>query len=269
MPKLTVDGLIRDDSKWARSPNAYNKNTIGGKNVNLVRTIAIVAICTFCVVSTPAFAQKTGSRLGSTATKSDAPKVFDAVMDCYVSKYPKTVVRLLAMVPGSPEEMKLQASIKGALGVCKDSNTKLVSNANELQTSNDRVRRTLAVKMLQRNPAVIPAGLPSDAPKSSPVEIKLIGVSSHDADAMNILRFGHCVVTKDWALARNLVLAKTGSKQEKAARSAIATVMPACITVGATLDIDPVLIQPLIGDAVYQIIATTNADMAQMPASEK
>jgi hypothetical protein len=225
----------RTSSRWARS---------AAKAVVVIAAAAMVGV---------ASAQQTGTRLGRVIPRTKPELVFNLTAQCFVGRYPKQAAEFLELLPDTPEQERKFNQMSGALDVCLDRPDQFVFEGDELEFRMGRFHRGIGYFMVRKNQAQVPAALPVESGSQPWFRAKLAAPSTTYAGALGSELFGHCVVTRNWPGSRALVLAKTGSSEEKNATKALRADMDACLPVGESLFIDKRVVQHVIGDAMYHI----------------
>ncbi len=219
---------------------------------SLTRLTFVLGAFSVLVAAMPAAAQRTGSRLGTSIPRTKPELVFNRMAQCYAERYQRQAAEFLAIFPGTDEQNRKFNAMSAALDVCLDQQD-FVFEGSELEFDITRFHRGTAYSMVMENQARLPMTLPV-APDSQPwFHANPSGVTSANAGDLGVEQFGHCVALRNWSGSRTLVLATTGSKEEKAAQKALQPDMNACLTVGETLKVDRRLIQHVIGDAMYHV----------------
>jgi hypothetical protein len=200
-------------------------------------------------------AQRTGTRVGKTIPRTKPELVFDAMTSCFIKKHEKFARSLLKTAPGSADETKLMNSISGALDLCMNQ-PDLVFYGNELAFDQNRFRRAIAAALSRLNVTAAPDLAPASEPNRYWTPERLAAFSDHDKTAIEITHYAQCVVSKDWANAKALVLAKPKSDIAKSAAKALKQPLADCLVPNATLKIDRRLLPHLVGEGIYyQLLA--------------
>ena len=215
-----------------------------------IRLAGLVAA--FALVGTAA-AQQTGTRLGRVIPRTKPEVVFNLTAQCYVARYPKQAAEFLELLPDTPEQERKFNQMSGGFDVCLDRPDQFVFEGDELEFRMSRFHRGIGYFMVRKNQAKLPSTNPAPADSQPWFRAKLATPSTTYSGALGSELFGHCVVTRNWAGSRALVLAKTGSSEEKNAVKALRADMDACLPVGESLFIDKRVVQHVIGDAMYHI----------------
>jgi hypothetical protein len=226
---------MRSSKRWVRS---------AAKAAVVIAAVVIVGV---------ASAQQTGTRLGRVIPRTKPELLFNLVAQCYVGRYPKQAAEFLELLPDTPEQDRKFNQLNGSLGVCMARPDQFVFEGDELEFRMGRFHRGLGYFMVKKNQAQVPAALPVEAGSQPWFRAKLATPNSTYTGALGAELFGHCVVTRNWAGSRALVLAKTGTSEEKNATKALREDMNACLPVGQSFEIDKRIVQHVIGDAMYHI----------------
>lgn len=219
-----------------------------------MRFSRVLAIGALSVAALPGVggAQQTGTRLGTVIPRTKPELVFNKMAECYVARYQRPAARFLDILPGTRQQDVTFNEMNGALDICLNQHN-FVFEGHELEFEINRFHRGIAYLMVLANREAVPAALP-DAGNSEPwYRAKMVPGHGADLSALGIEQFGHCVAQRNWAVSRELVLAKEGSKQAKVAMNALQKDMNACLTVGSQFKIDKRLVAHVVGDAIYHI----------------
>jgi hypothetical protein len=237
--------------------------------VKLAVGSVLAALCAIAFITSFVLnAQATGSRLGPRTIPRTKPElVFDKMMNCFVTRHRSRGEQYMEHIPGSLEQDRAYASLSGALDVCL-SQPDLIFEGQELVFGNDRLHRGLGYFLLRERPSDVPLTLPGSVDQVPWYRGRLESVSQHSAFAIGVERFGHCVVTSNWADSRQVVFNKVQSKEAKAATKALQTAMNSCLLEGESLTIDPRLFPHVLGDAMYHIMARQRVGLADSRARE-
>jgi len=214
--------------------------------------IASTAIAALAMVGV-ASAQQTGTRLGRVIPRTKPELVFNLTAQCFVGRYPKQAAEFLELLPDTPEQARKFNQVSGALDVCLDRPDQFVFEGDQLEMRMSRFHRGIGYFMVLKNQAQVPAAMPAAAGSQPWFRAKLATQDSIYSGALGMELFGHCVVTRNWTGSRALVLAKTGSPEEKRATKALQEDMNACVESGQSFGIDKRIVQHVIGDAMYHI----------------
>lgn len=200
--------------------------------------------------ATPASAEITGSRIGSSIPRTKPELVFDAMAKCFLNLHPERARKLLLTVPGSIEEDRQLNGLTGAFETCLN-DPALVFEGSMLSVEPDRLRRSLATGLVPRSSLVASGTTPARDARQFWTAEKLNASGVYDGNAIGIVTFGQCVASTDWAAARALVLAKPDSKEAKAATKAIKPSLDSCLNKGLSIKIDRRLLVHVIGEGMY------------------
>lgn len=207
------------------------------------------------VFAISADAQRTGSRIGKTIPRTQPELVFDAMTNCFLKKHEKFARKLLLSAPGSAEETKIMNSISGALDLCINQ-PDLVFLGQQLEFETNRFRRAVATGLLRKHAIQVPEILPVNDQRKYWTSERLSSFVEYDSVAIEIAQYGQCVVSKNWSMAKALVLSPNGSEAAKRASKELKQPLESCLKPDATLSIDRRLLAHLIGEGMYyQLLA--------------
>jgi hypothetical protein len=226
---------MRSSNRWARS---------AAKAAVVISALAMVGI---------ASAQQTGTRLGRVIPRTKPELVFNLMAQCYVGRYQRQAAEFLELLPETSEQERKYYQMSGSLDVCLDRPDRFVFEGDELEFKMNRFHRALGFFIVVKNRAQLPLTLPVIADRQPWFRAKLPKAATAYSGPLGTELFGHCVVTRNWAGSRALVLAKTGSSEEKNAVKTLRDDFDACLPVGQSFGIDKRIVQHVIGDAMYHI----------------
>jgi hypothetical protein len=217
---------------------------------------AAAAAAMLAVVSSPALAQRTGTKIGRTAGKDDGEAALAIIADCLLKRHPALAAKWLGMLPGTAEERALLNGISDDLGICMSRDRLLVLDSKRVGFQPVSLRIPIATALAIRALASLPRSF-APGPAAQPwFEAKL---KAHPAgariDQVSLARddYGHCVATRRWAGSRDLLLSKPGSPQEKDAIRRLVPVLGPCLTEGSTLQLTPANIRLMLAQPVYHL----------------
>lgn len=199
----------------------------------------------------PASAQQTGTRLGRVVPRTKPDVVFNLMAECFTARHPAMAASYLRQLPGSAEQELAFNAVTGAMEICLNSRD-FDFEGGELVTDRDRVHRGLAYFIVRAQAKSLPVTLPGEGMRPW-FAAELPSIPESARFALGIEKFGHCVVARNWATARSLVMADPGSKDEKAAQKALLPDMQACVNLGDSLQVDKRLLGHVLGDAMYHV----------------
>jgi hypothetical protein len=208
------------------------------------------------MVSAPALAQRTGSKIGRTAGKGDGPAALAIIAECLLDRHPALAAKWLGTLPGTAEERSLLNGISDDLGNCMSMDRLLVLDNKRVGFQPVSLRIPVAIALATTTLTKLPRGFAPDAAAQPWFEA---GLKIHPAgariDQVSLARddYGHCVATRKWAASRDLLLSKAGSPQEKAAIKQLLPVLGPCLTAGSTLQLTPANIRLMLAQPVYHL----------------
>ena len=233
------------------------------KNAHLA---ALIAAASAAMVAVPADAQRTGSRIGRSATAKDSGPAMQLVADCLVDRQPEMVRQLFTTLPGSAEERALVLRKTDEMGTCMENDRNLVLDGKFLRFSARAIRTPLAKalirKMLPAAPRVSPAAVGSD-PWFLAHYNALPPKAEVSRQHLNLLDFGHCVAVKNWADTRAFLVSQPESAEEAAAVRKIVPVLGPCMLEGMTVQLTPSVLRDALAEPVYQILVAAPAATAK------
>lgn len=219
-----------------------------------MRSVRILAFGALLAALLPGVvaAQQTGTRMGTVIPRTKPELVFNKMAECYVARYQRQAARFLDILPGTRQQDVEFSSMNGSLDLCLSQHN-FVFEGQELQFEINRFHRGIGYFMVLANRETVPLSAPPAAASDPWFRIKMVPGHGADLAALGVEQFGHCVVKRNWPVARELVLAKDGSKQAKSAMNALQADMNACAAAGTQFKIDKRLVAHVVGDAIYHI----------------
>jgi hypothetical protein len=230
----------------------------------LLAAAAVLAL----LAAGPAGAQRTGSRIGQTATpgsEKDAAAAIEIIAQCLGDRRPDFLRRWLQMLPGTREEYRFVSAEEGDLSVCMDSQS-LVLDGKVLTLKARSLRLPSARAMVRRMLPGAPAQSPM-AQDSDPWFLAQLTALPREADldraALAFQDFGHCVAVRDWTGTLALLRAEPGSAREAAAVRKLVPVLGPCLTDDVKITITPGNLRDVLAEPVYHILAAAPAAPAK------
>ena len=206
------------------------------------------------VLSTDAYAQATGSRLGRNATAKDANTVAEGMIQCIGGRKPAYAVELMRIIPGSDAERDKLNNNLGDLSICMDDDRNVVIGDNvELKFSPRMFRTSLGRILARAEIDRIDTSKLKEAPAWSlaTYDANPKGDNAGDNTLLALFEFGDCVVEEQPEQAANVI--RYGAKTD-AAKKAIKALVPflgPCLPQGAELKITPELLGVALAEPIY------------------
>lgn len=216
------------------------RSAVFGKTLRRV----LGSLFALALVTEPAAAQRTGSRIGATAQPGNpehARLAADLLARCIATRRPDLVERWMRLLPGSAEETATVRRERNDLSACLDDD-RLVMDGRELAFNARQMRPRVALAVAKRVVGSAPQNSPL-APTAEPWFMPQLNAlppgAAVDRTALGVQDFGHCVVVNAWGPARALLAAEPGSPAEGTALAAIRPALGPCLSEGVQIELTP------------------------------
>jgi hypothetical protein len=223
-----------------------------------MKAAALAAVLTLALTS-PAEAQRTGTRVGKNAGTADMPKAMRIMAECTVDRRAPMVRSWFDTLPGSAEENRIFTKALDDLGLCFD-HEMLVVDGKAIEVKVGMVRFPLALAMARRQlrlNSAVPA-VAKDIPWFAPMLAGLEKNAKVDRVALGLQDFGHCVAASDWANARALVLSEEGSPEQKRAVAALMPILGPCLQSEVQIKLTPANLRIAVAEPMVHMLASSS-----------
>ena len=221
----------------------------------IARTIISVALAAMIALfaAAPADAQRTGTRIGSNASKANPEEVLQVAAECAAKRRPAYALNMLQELPGSEEEFRILRRGEGDLGACMNSSQRLAVGSVILSGTPLAFRLALVEEMVkERLTRSVDASALSGGEPWFYAKIPA-GATEIEADAryITLMEFGDCVVSSAPAQSIAFVSAEKESPAEQAALQGLIPFLGPCIAAGQEITITPVALHQALNEPLY------------------
>ena len=218
----------------------------------IARIVALLTLAAAIAVfaTAPLEAQRTGTRLGGNAKKSDPEAVLRVVAQCAADRKPAYALALLDALPGSDEE-------SGDLSNCMDYDRNLAVGS-DIMTASALAFRLMLVEQMVANRLKSPVDTAAIG-GGEPWFLALIpeGESEVQADAryMVLMEFGDCVVSAAPSQSVAFISATPGTAGEQTAIQGLVPFLGPCIASGEEIQLTPAMLRRALSEPLYHRMA--------------
>ncbi len=203
----------------------------------------ILSAVVLTVVSVPidASAQRTGTRIGKTATKYDTSETMALVAACMAERRTEISREILATLPGTDAEHRVMLRSEGPLGICMH-NERFVLDGKKLEFTSRGLRPSLGVA-LARQLITGSNGAASvrvtDKPWFADALDEIPEGASLDTPMLALFEMGDCLVSRESTGAMELVMSEPGKGGQGAAMRKLIPHLSHCVIAGQQIEITP------------------------------
>lgn len=207
------------------------------------RVAPILAAAVVVAASVPgdASAQRTGTRIGKTATKYDTSETMTLVTACMAERQNRIAREILDTLPGTDEEFRVMRRSEGPLGICMN-DERFVLDGKMLEFTSRALRPSLGVAVARRLLADgrgVAAVQASSKPWFADAYDAVPDGASLDTPMLALFEMGDCLVSRDSAGAVELVLSEPGKGGQGPAMRKLIPHLPDCVVAGQEIEITP------------------------------
>jgi|TARA_Y100000815_G_scaffold207834_1_gene191925 hypothetical protein len=225
----------------------------------IARIVALFTLAAAIAVfaTAPLEAQRTGTRLGGNAKKSDPEAVLRVVAQCAADRKPAYALALLDALPGSDEESRQFRRGLGDLSNCMDYDRNLAVGS-DIMTASALAFRLMLVEQMVANRLKSPVDTAAIG-GGEPWFLALIpeGESEVQADAryMVLMEFGDCVVSAAPSQSVAFISATPGTAGEQTAIQGLVPFLGPCIASGDEIQLTPAMLRRALSEPLYHRMA--------------
>lgn len=238
----------------------------GPVNRALASCAALIAVA-LMALSWPidASAQRTGTRIGKSATIYDTSETIALVAACMAERRAKISRAMLATLPGSDEEYRVMLRSEGTLGLCMH-DERFNLDGKKLMFSSRALRPSLGVAVARR---LIADGkpisvAPADAkPWFADALSKNANADWLDLPLLALMEMGDCIVNHESGGAMELVASQPGTPEQGRAMRKLIPHLPGCVIAGQEIEITPETLRYAVAEPIvhrFDVVPTEDAE---------
>jgi len=228
--------------------------------VNRVILSSLAAASLF-VAPTKAFAQNTGTRIGTNAKAKDVGKLTQLLAECVAERRPAMVRTWFNELPGTKAEGDYIERQEGDLSICLEDKHLVFAGVREMVYTPKSLRYPIAVAFARRSLSktdAVPAGLnPDSTPWFAAPLAALPQGQDVDKLALAFQDYGHCVASMNWQGARALLLSEPNSPAEGAAIKMLMPTLGPCLDANAKLELTPHNLRIALAEPMLHILSAS------------
>lgn len=215
--------------------------------------ILALAVMAAATVPTDASAQRTGTRIGKTATKYDTSETIALVTACMAERRNQISREILDTLPGTEAEYRVMLRSEGPLGTCMD-DERFVLDGKKLEFTGRALRPSLGVAMARRQIAGSNGAASvraSEKPWFAAALDALPDDASLDAPLLALFEMGDCLVNRESAGAIELVMSEPGKGGQGPAMRKLIPHLSHCVVAGQEIEITPEVLRYAVAEPIF------------------
>lgn len=212
-------------------------------------------------VPTDVSAQRTGTRIGRTATKYDTSEAMALVTACMAERRNEISREILSTLPGTEAEHRVMLRSEGPLGICMD-DERFVLDGKKLEFTARALRPPLGVAVAREliagsnGSASVRA---SEKPWFADALDAVPDGASLDSPLLALFEMGDCLVSREGAGAMELVMSEPGKGGQGAAMRKLIPHLSHCVVAGQEIEITPETLRYAVAEPIVHRFQTAAA----------
>lgn len=219
------------------------------RSTALLVTAAMIAAA---AAPTDASAQRTGTRIGKTATKYDTNETMALVTACMAERRNAISREILSTLPGTDAEYRVMLRSEGPLGICMD-DERFVLDGKKLEFTSRALRPSLGVAVARQliagsnGAATVKA---SDKPWFAEALDTVPEGAELDTPLLALFEMGDCLVSRESAGAIELVMSEPGKGGQGPAMRKLIPHLSHCVVAGQEIEITPEVLRFAVAEPI-------------------
>lgn len=170
----------------------------------------------------------------------------------------------LRIAPRKVEKaLALQAGAESMMAIRRLANHRCLKEGHQMTIRANTMRGVMFAALYRRREAV--AAPISPGPAMPKIRLGAVASGDDNEKAYRLLvGLAGCVVDRDLAAARRLVLAQTASPEEQAAFQAVSPILADCLPTGTTLKLNKTMVEGALAEVLYRGIDEPEAETPPM-----
>jgi len=211
--------------------------------------LAVIAAAT---APTDASAQRTGTRIGKTATKYDTNETMALVTACMAERRNGISREILSTLPGTDAEYRVMLRSEGPLGICMD-DERFVLDGKKLEFTGRALRPSLGVAVARQlisasnGAATVRA---SDKPWFADALDAVADGAELDTPLLALFEMGDCLVSRESTGAMELVMSEPGKGGQGPAMRKLIPHLSHCVVTGQEIEITPEVLRFAVAEPI-------------------
>lgn len=228
-------------------------------------SLLALAVVIAAAVPTDASAQRTGTRLGKTATKYDTDETIALVTACMAERRNAISREILSTLPGTDAEYRVMLRSEGPLGICMD-DRKFVLDGKLLEFTSRALRPSLGVAVARRliassnGKGTVRA---NDKPWFADALEAVPEGASLDTPMLALFEMGDCLLTRESAGAMELVMSEPGKGGQGPAMRKLIPHLSHCVVAGQEVEITPEVLRFAVAEPLVHRFVETEAEVGE------
>lgn len=209
--------------------------------MKFVAPLLAFATIAAAIAPTDVSAQRTGTRIGKTATKYDTSETIALVTACMAERRNQISRDILATLPGTEAEHRVMLRSEGPLGICMN-DERFVLDGKKLEFTGRALRPSLGVAVAREliagsnGTAAVRA---SQKPWFAEALEAVPEGASLDTPLLALFEMGDCLVSRESAGAIELVMSEPGKGGQGPAMRKLIPHLSHCVVAGQEIEITP------------------------------
>lgn len=201
---------------------------------------------------TDASAQRTGTRIGKTATKYDTNETMALVTACMAERRNAISREILSTLPGTDAEYRVMLRSEGPLGICMN-DERFVLDGKKLEFTGRGLRPSLGVAVARQlisasnGAATVKA---SDKPWFADALDAVPDGAELDTPLLALFEMGDCLVSRESAGAMELVMSEPGKGGQGPAMRKLIPHLSHCVVAGQEIEITPEVLRFAVAEPI-------------------
>ena len=214
--------------------------------------ILALAVMAAATVPTDASAQRTGTRIGKTATKYDTSETIALVTACMAERRNQISREILDTLPGTEAEHRVMLRSEGPLGICMD-DERFVLDGKKLEFTGRALRPSLGVAVARQlisasnGAATVRA---SDKPWFADALDAVADGAELDTPLLALFEMGDCLVSRESTGAMELVMSEPGKGGQGPAMRKLIPHLSHCVVTGQEIEITPEVLRFAVAEPI-------------------